>query len=300
VSGLTDRTPDQTPGLCRRIDSLAILTTSTPVVLADILSFGLQWSPNMFTEFEKSQREFLAFQESIANSSVGILTDGGQGVGTGTLVRYTDKRLILTARHVVQGNHPSNLRIAFRPAGSLQEAPLRQFGSKPTALLPGEPVNVLSVVEDAVSDLAALVLNPSQQVRAPAEFYDATGLKDFHLADETSIIFQGFPVDNAVAVGPTTKAVGIAAEHTRYDSSLLTTLSSCYDASHQFLFKYGWEGDLLPYGFSGAAAWGGKQPSAFVWTANPVLVGVITHYIKKHEVIIAANLKSVLNLFSRL
>lgn len=202
--------------------------------------------------------------------------------------------------HVVEGNHPSKLRIVFRPAGSLQEAPLRQFGSKPTALLSGEPVNVLNVVEDAVSDLAALVLNPSQQVRAPAEFYEATGLKEFHLADATSIIFQGFPVDNAVAVAPTTKAVGIAAEHTRYDSSLLTTLSSCYDASHQFLFKYGWEGDLLPYGFSGAAAWSGKQPSALVWTANPVLVGVITHYIKNHEVIIAANLKSVLNLFTKM
>jgi hypothetical protein len=254
----------------------------------------------MFTEFEKSQREFLAFQEAIANCGVGILTDGGQGVGTGTLICYADKRLILTARHVVQGNHPSNLRIAFRPAGSLQEAPLRQFGSKPTALLSGEPVNVLSVVEDAVSDLAALILNPSQQVRAPAEFYEASGLKDFNLADDTSIIFQGFPVDNAVAVGPKTKAVGIAAEHTRYDSSLLKTLSTSYDANHQFLFKYGWEGDLLPYGFSGAAAWGGKQPSALVWTANPVLVGVITHYIKKHEVIIAANLKSVLGLFSRM
>lgn len=255
---------------------------------------------NMFTEFQKNQREFLAFQESIANCSVGILTNGGQGVGTGTLVRYADKRLILTARHVVQGNHLSNLRIVFRPAGSLQEAPLRQFGSKPTALLSGEPVSLLSVVEDAASDLAALILNPSQQVRAPAEFYEATGLKDFQLADETSIIFQGFPVDNAVAVAPTTKAVGIATEHTRYDPSLLTTLSSCYDASHQFLFKYGWESDLLPYGFSGAAAWSGKQPSALVWTANPVLVGVITHYIKKHEVIIAANLKSVLSLFAKM
>lgn len=42
----------------------------------------------MFTEFEKNQREFIAFQESIANCTVGILTDGGQGVGTGTLVRY--------------------------------------------------------------------------------------------------------------------------------------------------------------------------------------------------------------------
>lgn len=252
----------------------------------------------MFTESEKNQREFLAFHESIANCSVGILTDGGQGVGTGTLVRYADKRLILTAGHVIKGNRPSDLRIAFRPAGSLQEAPLRQFGSKPTALLSGEPVNVLGVVEDAVSDLAALILNPSQQVRAPAEFYEATGLNDFQVAHESSIIFQGFPVDNAVKVGTTTKAVGIAAEHTRYDSSLLTTLSSSYDPSHQFLFKYGWEGDLLPHGFSGAAAWGGKQPSALVWTANPVLLGVITHYIKKHEVIIAANLKSVLNLFS--
>jgi hypothetical protein len=253
----------------------------------------------MFTEFEKNQREFVAFQETIANCTVGILTDGGQGVGTGTLVHFGDKWLILTAHHVVEGNQPSNLRIAFRPAGSLQEAPLRQFGSKPTALLLGEPVNVLSVVEDTVSDLAALVLSPDQEVRAPAEFYEATGSKEFHLADQTSIIFQGFPVDNAVTVGLATKAVGIAAEHSRYDSSLLTALSSCYDADHQFLFKYGWEGDLLPHGFSGAAAWGGKSPSALVWTANPALVGVITHYIKKHEVIIAANLKSVLNLLSR-
>jgi len=254
----------------------------------------------MFTEFQKNQREFVAFQESIANYGLGILTDGGHGVGTGTLVRYADKRLILTAGHVVQGNTPSNLRIAFRPAGSLQEAPLRQFGSKPTPLLSGEPVNVLTVIEDAASDLAAIVLNTSQKVRGPANFYKATGLKDVPLTDGASIIFQGFPVDNAVAVGQTTKAVGIVAGHTKYDLSLLTARSSCYDANHQFLFKYGWEGDLLPHGFSGPGAWCAKQSSPLVWTANQVLVGVITHYIKKHEVIIAANLKSVMNLLSRL
>jgi hypothetical protein len=253
----------------------------------------------MFTQFEKDKREFIAFQETIANYTVGILTDGGQGVGTGTLIRYADKRLILTAHHVVKGNHPSSLRIAFRPAGSLQEAPLRQFGSKPTALLSGEPVRVLNVVEDTVSDLAALVLSPSQQVQSPADFYEATGLKDVHLIDKTSIVFQGFPVDNAVRVGPS-KAVGIAAEHTTYDSSLLTALSSSYDANNQFLFKYGWESELLPYGFSGAAVWCGRQPSPYVWTANPVLVGVITHYIEQRQVIIAANLKSVLGLFSRM
>ena len=227
----------------------------------------------MFTQFEKNQRESFAFQEAIAKHTVGILTDGSRGVGTGTLIRYVDKHLILTAHHVVEGSSPSSLRIAFRPQGSLQEAPLRRFGPKPVPLLSGEPFNVRAVVEDRQNDVAALLLDRPDQAGESAEFYDASALKEVRPTDGASIIFQGFPVDNAVDVGPKTKAVGVTAEYSQNDSSLSNSpvLLSPFDPNHQFLFRYGWEDELRPHGFSGAAVWCAQTPPSAVWTARPLL-----------------------------
>src|SRR5579863_9582231 len=83
------------------------------------------------TDFEANKLEFMAVQETIATHAVGILTHEGQNAGTGTLVHYGKRLLVLTADHVLAATPISKVRFAFRPSGNLQDAPLRSFGKIP-------------------------------------------------------------------------------------------------------------------------------------------------------------------------
>jgi hypothetical protein len=145
------------------------------------------------TEFQRNQLEVVAFQETIASHVVGILTHEGQNVGTGTLVRFGKKRLILTAYHVLEVTPISNVRFAFRPSGNLQWASLREFSATATPLIAGEAINPLRVVHDKKNDLAAVVLRSQQEVPGSATLYDATRLKTFRLTESASLAFYWFP-----------------------------------------------------------------------------------------------------------
>jgi hypothetical protein len=250
-----------------------------------------------FTQFDKNNREVIAFRESLANHIVGILTDEGTGVGTGNLIRYGGRRVILTAHHVIKGNDASNLRFAFRPEGSLEEAPLKRFGKTSTPLLSGERIKVSRVLIDIKNDLAALVLARGQKVRGPARFYDATDLKNFELHDGTSLVFLGFPSANAINVAPNKKAVGAVTDHVPYESAL-NKRKSLDLGPHQFAIPYWWKGELPPHGLSGAAIWCFRDSSSAIWIPDPVPVGVIVNYGKTSHVLIAADLSCMLKLLS--
>jgi len=96
--------------------------------------------------------------------------------------------------------------------------------------------------------------------------------------------------------------VGAVADHLQYDSTLnnLKGLPSSYDPNRQFLMRYAWKDELDPHGLSGAAVWCSRKRSSGIWTPDPVPFGVILAYIRKLEVLIAANLSSVLKLLSRI
>ncbi len=113
----------------------------------------------------------------------------------------------------------------------------------------------------------------------------------------------GFPVGYSAEIGPGKKLLGATPDHLVYDSTLNDSkyLPSSYNPEHEFLLKYRWiEDGLLPHGFSGAAVWCSREEKGIVWTPNPVLVGVVTGYLKDHEFLVVAGLRSVLDLLSQL
>jgi|GEM_PF-3361632 hypothetical protein len=253
------------------------------------------------TEFEKTRLEDRAFAETIMSRSVGILTDAGQGVGTGTLVRYRDIRLILTARHVIAGSLPSSLRFAFRPPGSLHEAPLRAFAAGPTPLLGGQALKIIRIVEDIPYDIAAVILDDGQEIAAPAELYDANLIKVIEIPDRSTLQIAGFPSDNAIQVNQRTKAVGAVMDRAEFDAALNGRPDLSRYLSHkQFAFGYGWADDLEPRGFSGSAVWGGADSKSPIWTANITLVGVVTQYLRTEKLMCAAKLEGIVPLLTRL
>ena len=253
------------------------------------------------TEFQRNQQEAIAFQETIACHVVGILTHEGQNVGTGTLVRFGKKRLILTAYHVLEVTPISKVRFAFRPSGNLQWASLREFGASPTPLIAGEVVNPLRVVHDKKHDLTAVVLRPQQELSGNATLYDATRLKTFRLTEGASLLFTGFPMDNAVRAGRRVEAVGMVSEHSFYDTALNKSAEviAKINPTIQFAMKYTWARDLRPDGFSGSAIWCGLNSSSPIWTPNLGLAGVVTHYDQSKQLIYATNLRCVLALLAR-
>ena len=253
------------------------------------------------TEFERNKLEAIAFQETIASHVVGILTHEGQNVGTGTLLRYGTKRLILTAYHVLEVTPISKVRFAFRPSGSLQTAPLREFGSTPTPLIAGRSIDPLRVRHDKANDLTAVVLRPQEALPGNATLYDATRVKPFRLIEQASLLFTGFPMDNAVQAGPRVEAVGMVSEHSFYDVALNKSAEvvAKIDPARQFAMKYTWAGALRPDRLSGSAIWCGRNSSSPIWTVNLALAGVVTDYDQSRQLIYATNLRRVLALIAR-
>ena len=255
-----------------------------------------------FTRYQMNKPEFVAFQECIANCTVGILTDDGRGVGTGTLVSSGPKRLILTADHVLNGSDFSKLRFILRPEGSLQEAPLGRIAAPdPGYVLSGGPIKPGNIVRDAANDIAALLLDSEQRLQGAAAFHEVLPVADPRIEEGTSIILHGFPVGTAVQVGPTSQAVSAVADHVKYDSTLnnLRYLPASYNPERQFLIKYGLAKDgILPHGLSGAGAWCSRIVSSNIWRASPVLVGVVTGYVRRYELLTVTNRGSVDKLLS--
>lgn len=247
------------------------------------------------TEFEKNKLEFMAVQETIAAHVVGILTHEGQNVGTGTLIGYRQRRLVLTADHVLETTPISKVRFAFRLNGNLQYAPLRSFGTAPTPLLGGEAVDPLRVVRDKKNDLVAVVLRPQQELPGGARTYDAHNFRAFEITQDASLFFTGFPMANAIAATPRTEAVGMVAEHSYYDIALNQSkeVTDRLNSKTQFAVKYTWANELPPDGFSGSAIWCGLNSSSAIWTPNLALVGVVTDYVQSLGIICATNLMKI-------
>lgn len=176
----------------------------------------------------------------------------------------------------------------------------REFGNAPAPLLGGEQIE-WTPFTDTTNDIAALVV-PEREFEppAPCTFYDCTSLKHFQIEEGASLFFFGFAVDNSIDIGPLQKAVGAVSDHARYDSTLndLAGLPSSYDPDHQFLIRHGWGDDIKPHGLSGSSVWCSRHSNSMVWTANPVLVGVVTHYLPKSKLLIIANLRPILTLLA--
>jgi hypothetical protein len=66
-----------------------------------------------FSEFDLNKSEYLAFTESVSRYTLGVRTDGGRGIGTGTVLLRGGKKLLLTADHVLDGVDMA--QVAFLP-----------------------------------------------------------------------------------------------------------------------------------------------------------------------------------------
>jgi hypothetical protein len=259
----------------------------------------------MFSDYALNKAEYLAFTERVSCHTVGLLMHANRGVGTGTLITYGDQRVVLTADHNLTQTSAEDIRFYMRPAGTMQERSVKHdLSIRPRVLSIGDTLSFrCDPIRDRKNDIAALVLEPSQQLSGAASFYDATRLVDYPIADGTSIIVLGFPLANSTELAPGVNILGATSDHGIYDSArnYLAGLPSSYDPEEQFLLNYTRiEDDLAPEGFSGAAVWVNWNVHGPIWKPNPGFAGVVTGYLAKRKLLVVAQVGPVLRLLARI
>jgi hypothetical protein len=236
-----------------------------------------------------------AFIERIAWYSVGVvnlLADVNQqekrmadGLGTGTACTWKGHSLILTAEHVVAEAEPENLAFLLR----VDEAINWEGMGKPEEVVPRVSLPVERIVRCREHDLAAIVLRANELTGTRIQFCElpkqlATSRT---LKREGSVFLLGYPSDRIFPVAKT-KTANVEANYNAVRPTILTgtianppsrALSSQYDPERDVLLNYEpSDPKMKPHGFSGAAVWKDRtERSGHVWTADPMIFGVLTH-----------------------
>jgi len=216
-----------------------------------------------------------AMEEAIAWHTVCIISEDGKSIGTGSLIRWRGRKLILTARHVVQDSTNEGLRFHFRPEGTMKRAPLGEVHGHPE-LRYRQKVKIEIVARHAASsvDLAALELADVLPSRQPARFFDLD-VDATAPGAGTVLAFRGYPSDMADEVHP-----GALASFAVMDWGQIERPHDLdrFDPAAEFLVKFSQaEGGIHARGFSGTGSWYHCHVSE-IWHPNLRLAGVCTHY----------------------
>jgi len=218
--------------------------------------------------------------------------DSSEGVGIGSACIWKGQKLLLTAKHVVEGATRKDIHFFLR-----QDRPIdwNTRPSRPTV----EQAVVLAIheiVRCPSEDLACVVLAANESGRR-LEFIDLP--RDFGDVppDGSATLIQGAPTDKAIAI-----AEGQRPNGQRW-RSLALQLSGCwavvtaevprffpssFDLTRHFLLHYDpAEEGSLPHGFSGTGVWYRRQRNGSVWSADPVLAGVQTSWHRESKLMIA-------------
>jgi hypothetical protein len=236
-----------------------------------------------------------AFIERIAWYTVGIVNllvdvdyqkkTMADGLGTGTACTWKGHNLILTAEHVIAKAEPNNLAFLLR----VDEAINWEGMGKPEKVVERVSLPVERIVRCMEHDLAAIVLRTKELTPFRMQFCELPG----HLSKRRtakrkgSLILLGFPTDRIFDVSKIKTANAEAYYHAARPTILTGTIakppakavSSRYRPKRDVLIHYTPEDPKMePWGFSGAAAWSERaERSGPLWTAEPMMFGVLTH-----------------------
>ena len=253
---------------------------------------------------------FLAILERVAGFTVGIAAANNTVIGTGTLISYRGKHLVLTAEHVIRGAVPSEVRFWCKPSAPLVEKPARDVTERELKkLTPGVNFPIETVAADAEIDLALLAIKPGFQLPGSGALFDLSQSRVLtHPStklDGLSLLCFGFPVDNARTLASKGNRrlnfLGCTSNVCNYDpdlnAELWSRVSSSISSDRNFLLKYNpAEEAINPPGFSGCGVWiNAVSDRELVWSPEPLLIGMVHRYVEKFSVLIATNLSTVLD-----
>lgn len=221
-----------------------------------------------------------------------------EGLGIGSACCWNGRKLIITAKHVVEGATPSDIRFFLRQDRPIDwnTRPSRQ-SADPATVLPVE-----EIVRCPWEDLACIVLAPNDPDRR-LEFVDLPNDFGDVPSDGGGALIHGAPIDKVVAIGE-----GRLPDGSRWRSRAVQVVGcwavvtleaprffpSSFDPDRHFLLRYDpiVEGSL-PFGFSGTGVWYRRRRNDSVWAADPVLAGVQVGWHRESRLMIAVRSQAV-------
>ena len=203
-----------------------------------------------------------------------------QEIGTGVACQFRNVKLILTAKHVLEGAGKDDLRFLPRPGGRIEWAdePIRTRVERVSL-----PVD--RIVRCKWEDLAGIVLK-TQSLEAPnVKFCDLPN--DFgDNPDEGLLLVIGYPYDQTflaeISQTGDSRVHNKSAKSDGFRGEVVKTnkLLSGFDDKSHFLIKFypSFPGER-PDGYSGAGVWQEERKDAegAVWSPMPILTGIETH-----------------------
>jgi hypothetical protein len=239
-----------------------------------------------------NQEQHHAFAERVASHVVTVVNrvwrvgraQDGQNVaeqppGMGAAVVWNGRRLILTAKHVIEDAEPKDIQFCTRADGPID------WGVRSANPLVVHPVTMKidRIVKCRSEDLACIVLKPDQSF-GPLEFLDIPAGLDEVPSSGAGTLIHGCPVDQNIPVGAWRQGagpllIGLASRPRGcwavVEGDPPKCLPSSFDSERHFLLKFDpTQEGVQPYGFSGSGVWGHRRKGKGVWSANPVLSGI--------------------------
>jgi hypothetical protein len=243
-------------------------------------------------------------QEAARKSTVGVVSGSGQnlwrGLGTGTLVRWRDECLVLTADHVIGDTRPDDLRFFLpfdAPPIDVDRDALRTMRGLPTVLQRSfVDLRVTRIVRDPNIDLAAIVVSCSTVASNPPATFFAIPEDGATPPAGTATFTIGFPYDISRVLEDGKRIVFTHADWWPIDPSPsnLTT----FDPGIHFVSRFSAADDYPdadPTGLSGSARWGRRDATPGVWHPNLDLTGVTITYYRSSRQLKMVRRESVIN-----
>lgn len=235
-----------------------------------------------------------AFQEAVHSHTAGIvntrLVPASQSsnriltehIGSGCGIRWSSHKLLLTAKHVVEGANETDLMFFLRTSGQIktQSFPPR---ASPREGWPRIQLRIARIIRCEWEDLAAIVLDSGEKDLKRVEFYQLPN-KPSCPPDGTPVLFIGHPIDLATHVtsirprpGYEERLLGIfpmiaGGEIVRRPQGSGTLLG--FRWRQHITVPWSPNHDVQPHGFSGTGMWFYRKSAKRLWTANPQLAGI--------------------------
>src|SRR5580704_12665066 len=120
--------------------------------------------------FQLKKNAMEGIEEAVYWYTVGIVSDKGNGLGTGVATRFRKQSIFLTANHVIKDTADADLRFFFRPHGTLKRTDWWQSSSPVGGLEAAHPVKIFQRFQGPKVDLAALIVSPNLESEKNVRF----------------------------------------------------------------------------------------------------------------------------------
>ncbi len=203
-----------------------------------------------------------------------------QEIGTGAACQFRGSKLILTAKHVLEGAGLADLQFLPRPTGRIEWAGEPREGRRERI-----PLDIDRVVYCDWEDLAAIVLSSGVGERERIEFCDLPGKFGAPPESGTCLVI-GYPYDQAFVAEVSAREDGrvhnLSVRSDGFWGEVVAPdrVRSGFDPNIHFLVRFHPSfPNERPDGYSGAGVWFSSPESkeGTVWRANVSLTGVLTH-----------------------